>query len=84
MMIETLWIMRIGETAPELLEAWDEVSVEENREGFNRSCKNSLASVGEEIEAVRYITLKVGHDIYKAFETIETEAAVVDYREGPR
>lgn len=81
MEIQTLWIMRKDADNPELLEAWDEFTIEDNPEGFHEACQRALASAGEDVEA-RYITVKLGVEFYKAFEPIVVDSAVTDYRAG--
>jgi hypothetical protein len=75
--IETLWGVRKGESVPELMEAWDEYSVDENREGFNEACQNRIASWGDQLDIYRYIQIMVDMDkIEAAFEPVTVDGEI--------
>jgi len=78
MNIHTLWVMRKSETVPELLEAWDEFSVDENPYGFKAACADSLARVGSGVESHRFIDLSVSlRDVERQFGPAVLDADVV-------
>jgi hypothetical protein len=60
MQIRTLWITRKDfSNSPELVEAWDENSVDNWYEGWAAACDKALESIGDDLEEHRYITLNV-------------------------
>lgn len=60
--INTLWGWRKGADGPELMVAWDELSVDENLEGFNASCNDAIDSWGDDMQSHRYATITVPYD----------------------
>jgi hypothetical protein len=72
MKVRSLWITRKGaegyDEMPELLVAWDEISIDENPEGFEQSCKQALESVGSDVDEIRYLDIDVGHQVERTFE----------------
>lgn len=80
MLIHTCWAWRKHEDGPELLEAWDEYTVEQNYEGWQAACQKAIASLGNDISSlgVRYIDLRVDGDaVEEAFSSNEIEGKVV-------
>ena len=80
MIIRTLWITRKSEEAPpELIEAWDEWSIEDNFEGWTRACEEALERIGNDVDQFRYIDIDLGSQIESRFLTevavgkVETE-----------
>lgn len=70
MMILSLWARRRGEDSPELLVAWDEYSVEQNREGFDEECREALRGMGEDLIQERELHIHVPMaDIDAAFDS---------------
>lgn len=85
MEIETLWIIRKSADAPpeppELLEAWDEFSIDENPPGYKEACENALSAVGDDVEEARYITLKIEtQQITDAFAPASATGQVINFR----
>lgn len=84
MIVKSLWITRKSEPEyPELLEAWDEYSIDQNPEGFEEACDEAIKAVGTDVEAIRYIDMFVAHqDIDKAFAppVVTTQ---ISYRDDP-
>lgn len=60
--IKTLWGLRRNEETPELMEAWDEFSVDENFPGWNDACEAAISSWGSHLYAHRYIDLLINVD----------------------
>lgn len=60
--VKTLWGLRRGEDIPELMEAWDEFSVDYYQEGFSEACEKAIKSWGDDLVAHRYIDLTVDLD----------------------
>lgn len=78
--VKSLWITRKSEpeASPELLEAWDEYSLDANWEGWEEACEKALAAVGSDVDHVRYIDLHVPtRQVNAAFATIEIEVDTV-------
>jgi hypothetical protein len=48
MQIKSLWALRKGYEAPELLVAWDEISIDENWDGFQEDVKRAIDAIGED------------------------------------
>lgn len=64
--IYTVWATRKhDEGAPELLVAWDEFSVDNHPDGFERVIVAATDAMGEDLNEVRRITIRV------PLETIE-------------
>ena len=78
MNIKCLWILRTSEPElPELVQAWDEFSVDDNPEGFADACADSLNRIGTDLEDHRYITIRVDwQTILDAFAPVELDGAV--------
>ena len=71
--VATLWIRRKGEDTPELLTAWDGWCIEANWEGWEKDCKERLAAVGDDAEAVRYLNLSIpDSELNKYFKEWQT------------
>ncbi len=67
--IETLWGVRKGESTPELMEAWDEYSIDQYREGWSEACQKAITSWGTDLDAYRYIQIVVNlNKIEQTFE----------------
>jgi len=63
MKIECLFIVRNEQSGPELLTAWDEFSVDENPEGYQKECDKALKSLeDDERRSHRYIEIDVSDD----------------------
>ncbi len=76
--IRSLWITRksidSGFHPPELVEAWDEWSIDENPDGWQEACKRALDAVGSDLSSHRYIDLRVSGDaLDSAFQPVEVE-----------
>lgn len=81
--VRSLWITRksidAGFHPPELVEAWDEWSIDENPEGWQEACKRALDAVGSDLSAHRYIDIRVSGDaLASTFEPAEVEAYAVE------
>lgn len=78
MIIHTLWGARHGESTPELMTAWDEYSVDNNREGFNDDCKRAIKSWGDDLQDHRrYVDVEVSEDAFMAvFNTTLVEGRI--------
>src|ERR1035437_5005065 len=75
--IKTLWGWRKGEQTPELMQAWDEYSVDSNFDGWEDACATSIASWGDDLDAHRYIDLNVDLiAIEAAFDSPRIDAEV--------
>lgn len=59
MILKVLFILRHGAQTPEALVVWDEYSIEENYEGFEKDTKKALDSIGSDMAAYRVIDIKV-------------------------
>jgi hypothetical protein len=80
--IRTLWITRksidSGFHPPELVEAWDEWSIDENPSGWVDACKAALESVGSDCASHRYIDIRLEDKALNAiFEPAEIGAIAV-------
>lgn len=64
MILHTLWAWRKNEEGPELVEAWDAVSVDNCPEGFEAACKKALDAMGDDISEAghRYVDIDVDYD----------------------
>lgn len=62
--IRTLWGTRkgFGPEYAELMVAWDEYCIDANPEGFDADCEKAIASWGDDVEAARFITIRVDRD----------------------
>ena len=69
MLIKALFITRKSDSAaPELLEAWDEYSIDENPDGAREAFTEALARVGDDVDQFRYVELDVdGRALSEAF-----------------
>jgi len=66
--IKTLWGVRKGENTPELMEAWDEYSIDQYREGWSEACQKAIDRWGTDLDAYRYIQIVVNlNKIEQAF-----------------
>ena len=81
--IATLWIKRKGgeDSAPELIVAWDEYSIEENWEGWVAACKKELDAIGDDVAAKRFLNLKVNGGTIDDFFTEWKTVHVTDVSE---
>jgi hypothetical protein len=62
-----------GEFAPEVLDCWDEYSIDENHDGFIESIKNKKEIYGPSMENMRVIEVDVDSDIiYKLLNETPT------------
>lgn len=84
MIVRGLWVTRKYDTnaPPELLEAWDEVSIDENLEGFNEACKKALDAVGDDVDEFRYIDMEVPTSAVRQAFQPEVVESTISYREG--
>jgi hypothetical protein len=78
MIVQSLWITRKSDPPgmlPEMIEAWDELSIDENREGYEEACVKALAAVGDDVAEFRYLNFEVpGKALLEAFRpTIKVE-----------
>lgn len=80
MIVHTLWAWRKREEGPELLEAWDEVAVESNREGWQEAINVALKSLEDDISELGYrlVDISVDYDqIMAMFWANEIKGEVV-------
>ncbi len=84
MIIHCLFIVRDGAPIPELLVAWDEFMVEENLQGWEKDCRDTLAAVGSEVQRSAYIDIRVdGVELEKRLVyASELDGAVVPSQEA--
>jgi hypothetical protein len=77
--ISTLWITRKGEDRlPELVEAWDEGSIDENYEGWVEACKKALAAIGDDLVEQRVLDINIPYGkLLDAFNAPVVEGEVV-------
>lgn len=79
MQLTTLWGERKGyegET-PELMVAWDENSIDQNGEGFEKECEQAIASWGNDLVQWRTIVVTIPEaPIFAAFDVTEIKGAV--------
>ena len=82
--VRGLWITRKSDDGPaELLEAWDEYSIEENYEGWKAAVGRALDAVGSDVRAWRFIDFTMPADlIEKAFDAPIIPVGVHDPRDG--
>lgn len=79
MIIKTMWGLRRNESTPELMEAWDELCVEENPEGFTEACEKRRQEWGSDVKNVRFIDLEVStRTVHETFATKTIMAKAVD------
>lgn len=77
MKIHTLWGWRKNEDTPELMVAWDEISVDGWHEGFDEAIKHEIECWGSDLYAHRFIDLEVDLDeVAKAFQTPQLNVEV--------
>ena len=77
--IKTLWGWRKNEDFPELMQAWDYYSVDQNYEGWTEACEKAIASWGNDLHAHRYIDLNVpDQQVMETFWPADIDAEVVD------
>lgn len=70
MIVKTLWATRRLSPTPELLEAWDEYSVDSNPEGWEAAKQEALESLGTDLHEYRVLDVFLGDDwIARAFRT---------------
>jgi len=76
MIVKSLWIRRkYDPSVPELLTAWDEYSIDENRDGFEADVEQSLNKVGSDLLDYRIIDLVVfSESIREAFNPVQVAA----------
>ena len=77
MILHTLWGARHGESTPELMVAWDEYSVDLNREGFDEHCDRAIKTWGADLQEKRYINIAVNEDrVMDAFNEVNIEGHI--------
>jgi hypothetical protein len=78
MQIYTVWATRVQDPdEPELVTAWDEYSVDNNPEGFDKDVEESLASWGDDLDQHRRIVITVpDKPILDAFRSVMVEGTV--------
>lgn len=59
MVIHCLFIVRSKKCGPELLVAWDEFSVDENFEGWEEDCHETLTSLQGEYTHQTYVDIEL-------------------------
>lgn len=67
--IYTVWATRnegIESQVPELLVAWDEFSVDDNPDGFERIITAATDAMGKDLNEIRRITIRVPLDTIEA------------------
>ena len=66
MILKCLFIIRKSDAhcspPPELLVAWDEFTIEENPEGFERAWKRELQACQPDVESFRLVDVEVSAD----------------------
>lgn len=66
-----------GELAPNVVDAWDEYTLEDNYEGYEQSLRSHEAMVGKEYEAVVVLNVNVPDAAIDAlFQVAEVDAEV--------
>ena len=82
MQVRMLWIRRKGmtDTSPELIEAWDEYSIDENPEGAQESFREALDKVGNDLDEFRYITLDIPIDAIE--DAFKDTTIVMSYKKN--
>ncbi len=79
MVIKTLWGWRKSEDTPELMQAWDEYTVDNWPEGWTEACEKARASWGDDLYSHREIDLVVNLDsILQAFAPPKVPAMTKD------
>lgn len=66
MIIKSLFITRKGADTPELIEAWDEYTIDGYPEGFDEACDKALASIGSDLVQWRIIDIEVPYNAVEA------------------
>lgn len=67
-----------GEYAPELMEAWDEYTLDDNWEGWEEAKAAAIASWGDDLVAAREIVINIADDaIDSVFLTPTIEAEII-------
>lgn len=86
MQIYSVWITRKGmsDVTPELIEAWDEFSIEENYDGWATAYEEAVASIGSDLDQARVIALDVSQaGILAAFSAADVTAEVSGVVDAP-
>lgn len=80
--IVTVWITRTySQDTPEMVCAWDEYCCEGNWEGFEKERDEAIAAIGDDLDQVRTINIRIDYgDIQDAFaeKTVKASKVVVD------
>lgn len=68
MNIKTLWATRVSDPGgpPELLAAWDEISMEDNLDGANGDFRLALSKMGDDLDEFRYVEISIPSDLLSA------------------
>lgn len=61
MKLRTLWIWRVGAEGAEMVQAWDEWSVDENGMGWQEACETTLKEAGDDVLEHRYIDVEIDY-----------------------
>lgn len=85
MIVKTLWGVRKGFEAdmPELMEAWDENSIDNWSEGWEEACETAIKSWGDDLVAWRIIELDLSSaSLLAAFAPTQIEAVAMPSKES--
>lgn len=64
--------------APELMVAWDEYCIDENREGFDEECETARKSWGSDLDQWRIIDIEIDEDLLRSrFEGNQLEGTLL-------
>ena len=77
MNIHTIWGWRSTEEGPELLDAWDEFSVEQNSEGWLAAPEKAAEAAGIPMRFIRTAVIRIAWEqVERLYEDIEIAGTV--------
>ncbi len=79
MIIECLFIVRRPTVARtcELVVAWDEYAIDENREGWESECNDALRAIGAELQSSRYVSIDIStQELFKALDSVKIKGTL--------
>lgn len=82
--IKTAWFWRKQEEGPELLEAWDEFTVDSNPDGWREAVDAAYAAVESDDSGhgIRYIDVKINYGVVeRAFWPVEVEGQALSFQD---
>ena len=68
MLVKSLWFWRKNEDSPEMIQAWDEFSVDDNFDGWQDACRKALDSVRPDMSDLGYRYVDISVDLDKISE----------------